>query len=422
MASQISHFNYLKPQTDAQASAQLAELKKKLDQAKETFVTHQADGFVSTASEATSTVLDGLKTADGSVTGVYRQGKDGTEDLEALTVQEQKSGSTGYLLSNQITLHRDQHNPKLLTMTETDFFGHQMKFEVNEETGDVAASRSRVDPDEGPTRLQPFNALHPKTLNDAQGVVAMRKLQEKLADAQETIVSNQHQGRVVDTQEDHSVVVRDIPTEGGKLTGVVRSGQDGTLDMEASTRQIMSSGGMGWAENTHISQHRDARNPDRLLMTETSPFGLQQGFELNEATGETIPSQKRITPDEGPTPLNPFNVLHPKTIDDAIGSMDLKAVQDQTQALARLLESGASEASGRRIQTSEGWVTGHYDAQTGYLDASIMSQGPDYDSRRLAVERKENSTIYTSMGGYGMGTRYTLDGTTGAVVPQRIRE
>jgi hypothetical protein len=418
MAAPLPSFSFTNRTNEADVASRFADLRKKLEAAKETFVDHQADGFVRTSPQSQSTVLEGLKTPEGRVTGVYRQGQDGSEDLEVVTSREQKSGSLGYMESRQITLHRDEHNPKLLTMTETDFFGHQLKFDVNEETGSVTASAARVQAPDGFQDLQPFNALQPKTLNDAEGVAAMSRLQEKLEGAQSALLSNQVAGRVMETEEDRSVVVANVKTGDGLLTGVLRQGVDGSLDMEAEIAKSHSDGSMGWTEATVLSQRRDSANPGVLLMTESNSFGTLKGFEFNETTGEAVPIKKRIQPDEKFNTNVPFNYLHPKTLTDAQGSIDLLKVESQAQSLLEILMSAPEGAD--KVQTSQGWVTGHYQAESGTLDArssQTVSDGSHSwaEGKHVMVERNGSNTTFTSADLQGFGKRYVVNQSTGEV-------
>jgi len=415
MSLNITSFNFLKPQAEnAEIANRFAELRKKLEDAKETFSEHQADAFVRTTAEDKSAVLADVKTPEGSVTGVHRQGVNGSEDLEVVTHQVETRGNLSGVVSRQIGLHRDEQNPKLLTMSETDFFGHQMTYQVNEETGDVTASRSRVDSDEGLGKLQPFNALHPKTLNDAEGVAALGQLERKLDGAKETLWAHQHHGHDQATGMDRSLVMDGVKTDKGSFTGVLREGQGGVLDMEA---RFSDSTGGGYAEVSKVALHQDQNNPNQVVLLDANDY-YQTEFRMDKASGEVIPTKTRVAEEEFLPAQREFNLLHPKTLSDAAGAVELKSLQAQLQELQSVLTSPAAGQSKDGIKTDGGWVSGRYDIGSGELQAEVSTS---FGTKQFNVSRFGDTVHYTVRQETGRGIEYQVDTLSGHVQANRLR-
>lgn len=407
----VTSFNFLKPQGDnPEIAERFAQLRQKLDQAKETFSEHQADAFVRTTAEDKSAVLSGVKTPQGSVTGVYREGKNGGEDLEVETTEVRQMGGMSGAVSRQIALHRDESNPKLLTMSETDMFGRQTTFRVNEETGDVSASQSKVAIDDGPTKLAPFNSLHPKTLNDAQGIAALAQVEQKIDDARTALQGHAHLGHQQSTASDRSLFMDGVKTDKGSFTGVLREGEGGVLDMEA---RFSDGSGGGWADVSKVGIHRDPVQNQVVLMDANSYY--QTEFRIDESTGQVTPNKTRVAEEDFFPAQREFNYLHPKTLADAEGATELKSLQAQLQEFQAALTTPEAKDG---VKTSGGWVTGRYDVQSGELNAEL---GTEIGTKQFNLSRFGETTVYTVRQETGRGTEYRVDNTTGEVEARRLR-
>ncbi|MBT9584418.1 hypothetical protein IV102_13835 [bacterium] len=414
MSMNVTSFNFLKPQPGNTDIAQrFTELRKKLEDAKDTFSNHQSDAFVRTTADDKSAVLAGVKTSEGSVTGVHREGVNGSEDLEVVTNHVETRGNVSGVVSHQIALHRDEQNPKLLTMSETDFFGNQMNYQVNEETGEVMANRSRVELDNGLKKLEPFNVLHPKTLNDAEGVAALGQLERKLDTAKTALWANEHQGHTQSTGLDRSLVMDGVKTDKGTLTGVLRESEGGILDMEA---RFSDSSGGGYVNVSTVGLHQDQNNPNQVVLMDGNSY-YQTEFRMDQSTGMVIPTKNRVAEEEFMPAQREFNHLHPKTLSDAKGAVEFKSLQEQLQDIQAALTSPQASQSKEGVKTEGGWVTGRYDTGNGELQGAVTTS---FGSKQFNVSRFGNTVHYTARQEMGWGTEYQVDTLSGQVQAKRL--